>query len=87
MGIAVTFGCRAKATVRGVDRDPGEITTVDSPSCTNVSASTEAHKVLVFVKSSIHHIDSVFPMCQISSTLDARKGFLQMVLDFRHGNG
>jgi hypothetical protein len=55
IGIVFTSGCRANAIVSGVDRDPGEITAEASPNRTSVSTKTEAHSVLVFLKSSIHY--------------------------------
>ena len=43
--------------VKGVERDPGEITAVFKPSRASVSTKTEAHNVFVFLKSSIHRGD------------------------------
>jgi hypothetical protein len=51
IGIAVIRGWLARAIVNGVDREPGQITTSVTPTRTSVSANTEAHNVLRFVKS------------------------------------
>jgi hypothetical protein len=46
------LGCRARASVSGVEREPGETTTRLTPDRTSVSATTLAHKAFTFRKSS-----------------------------------
>ena len=50
-GIAAISGCRTKANVSGVDRDPGEITACRTPSRLNVSASTLHQSEFTLLKS------------------------------------
>jgi hypothetical protein len=40
----------AKATAKGVDREPGQITAVVNPRCFNVCVNIEAQSSLVFLK-------------------------------------
>jgi hypothetical protein len=51
MGIVSIWGCLAKATVKGVDRDPGETTPIFNPKRANVSTKIEPQSVLRLRKS------------------------------------
>jgi hypothetical protein len=48
--------CCTKATVKGVEREPGQIIAVVKPKRYNVSTSTEAQTVLMLRKSIIESI-------------------------------